>query len=126
MNSFLQELVKIASFKITARPGKKEGSTRYTLRDGRRTAGTALIFHSSSEGDGPWLKGIHVKPSYRRKGVSKHLMDAIYSDYKGKTMRLRARPYKDKPLTKQQLMRFYRKRGFTPYDSDGRMYKKIG
>lgn len=79
----------------------------------------------SSEGDGPWLAGIHVIPDFQDKGLGQYLMRRVETFYKGKTIRLRARPYKGKQISLKGLVEFYTKLGYKPYDKEHRMYKKI-
>ena len=104
-------------------PGYIGQRVRYKAFDGNKELGTSLVVIKSAEGDGPWIKGVFVDPKHRGKGISSMLMSAIETDYKGKTIRLRAKPYKDKALNTKKLSSIYAKRGYAPYDSQNRMFK---
>lgn len=82
-----------------------------------------LTSHKSKDGDYIWLKGIYVKKKYRNKDIATTLLQRALRKYKGKEIRLRARPYKYFSLTTKQLIKFYEKFGFKAYDNEGRMIK---
>jgi GNAT superfamily N-acetyltransferase len=91
---------------------------RYDIhRDGKNIAYSSLR-PESSEGDGPWISGIYVDPEARGEGLAKMLMEKIESDHEGQTLRLRARPYKDKSVDTETLMKIYESMGFESYDEE--------
>lgn len=79
----------------------------------------------SSEGDGPWVGGLHVLPKFQGKGLGQRLMKELEKYNKGKTIRLRAKPYKGKQLNTAELVAYYTRLGYRPYDTQNRMMKKI-
>jgi 8-oxo-dGTP pyrophosphatase MutT (NUDIX family) len=70
-----------------------------------------------------WISGIYVDPAHRGRGLGDALMKQVYRAYPGNEFRLRARPYKDKPMDTADLLSYYKKRGFEPYDKENRMVK---
>ena len=72
-----------------------------------------------------WFKGLYVSPKYRKKGIATKLMRLSLKKYKNKEIRLRSRPYKDKPLNTKQIINFYKKFRFRIYDKQNRMIKKL-
>lgn len=79
----------------------------------------------SSEGDGMWIGGLWVLPTFQGKGLGIYLMKKIERFNKGKTLRLRARPYKQKGKSTKELVEYYKKLGYKPYDRENRMMKKV-
>ena len=95
-------------------------------RDGKNVAYLAYR-PVSSEGDGPWVSGLHVSPEYRGKGLGKRLMKEMEKRHPGETLRLRARPYKDEAVSQGDLVLMYSNMGYSPYDPDEptRMAKQV-
>jgi len=93
--------------------------------DGKNVA-YASLKPTSTEGDGPWISGVWVNPDNRGQGLARELMARITEDHRGEVLRLRARPYKDKAVDKETLMKIYEGMGFSSYDPDkpGRMMKQ--
>lgn len=104
----------------------EEDLIRYDLHKENKNIGAAHVRPFSTEGDGPFITGLRVAQEHRGKGLAKYLLRQIEEDYKNKTIRLRAKPYKDAPLSQDDLVRFYQSMGYQPYDEDYRMYKKAG
>lgn len=84
-----------------------------------------LTSHPATDG-GVWLKGMKVDPAYRGRGLGRRLMEHAIARYPGEVLRLRPRPYDDKPLSAEQLTAFYGRLGFVPYDAEGRMVRQPG
>lgn len=82
-----------------------------------------VVNNVSTEGDGPWISGLWVHPNWRRLGIAKTLMEEVERDYEGKTIRLRAKPYKDREVDTETLVHMYEKWGFELYDDQHRMKK---
>ena len=104
--------------------GTEDPMLVYSANDGNKQVAYLTALPQSSEGDGPFIKGVYVSPEHRRRGLSKKLFSLIEEDHKGQTLRLRARPYKDKSTSKEDLMKIYESFGYSPYDEDGRMKKQ--
>ena len=91
---------------------------RYDVHlDGKNVA-YAMVRPESTEGDGPWLSGLYVKPDHRGQGLATELMRRVENDFEGQVLRGRARPYNDKPVDLETLLEMYRRRGFESYDPD--------
>jgi GNAT superfamily N-acetyltransferase len=82
-----------------------------------------LTRHPASEGDGVWIKGMYVDPAHRGQGIAKELMSRTIAAHPGQNLRLRAKPFRDEPLTADQLAAFYAKFGFKPVDDEHRMLR---
>lgn len=80
-------------------------------------------YHPGSDGDYVWVKSLYVDPKHRGKGVAKMLLDEVERKNKGKELRLRARPFRDKSVSADSLKEIYKKRGYVQYDEDNRMVK---
>jgi GNAT superfamily N-acetyltransferase len=81
-------------------------------------------YHPGSDGDYVWVKSLYVDPKHRGKGVATLLMDEVERKNKGKELRLRARPFRDKSMSADELKEIYGRRGYVQYDDKNRMVKK--
>ncbi len=104
---------------------KSYDAIRYDVHLNGKNVAYASLKPKSGEGDGPWISGLFVSADHRGKGLARKLLAAIEEDYVGQTLRLRAKPYKDKAKSKEALIRLYTSLGFAPYDDEGRMFKKV-
>ena len=91
-------------------------------RRGRGGENVAYLTYNplSTEGDGPWVSGLYVDPAYRGEGLASRLLEEMERRHRGQTLRLRARPYKDKPLSTEELMKVYESMGYMSYDPEER------
>jgi GNAT superfamily N-acetyltransferase len=80
-------------------------------------------YHPGSDGDYVWVKSLYVDPKHRGKGVAKMLLDEVERKNKGKELRLRARPFRDKSVSAEGLKEMYGRRGYVQYDDKNRMVK---
>ena len=90
---------------------------RYDVHKGDVNVAYAFVHPKSTEGDGPWVSGLYVDPKHRGQDLAKGLMNRIEADHSGQTVRLRAKPYKDKAMGRADLVKFYTERGYSPYDA---------
>lgn len=121
------DLRKLATVKLVRRTDAKKGETTHQVieaREGGKKIGWLTHHKGGDDGDYQWLKGMYVAPSHRGTGLGHKLMVAAIEDNTGKELRLRAKPFEDKPLSGQQLQKFYSKHGFKTYDEKGRMKRK--
>lgn len=126
----MKALMKIANYKYTkfvdrGSDGTEEPMIRYDVHHKGKNIAYSSLKPKSTEGDGPWISGLWVDPKHRGKGHAKKLMNRIEKDYKGQTLRMRARPYKDKSVDTDTLVSIYKKWGFEPYDKKNRLKKKL-
>jgi GNAT superfamily N-acetyltransferase len=105
-------------------PDKKDKGFRFDIHFKSKNVAYAFT-KPSTEGDGPWLGGIHVLPRFQGKGLASYILKEVEKHYRGKIIRLRARPYKSKNMGVKALRKFYEKRGYKQYDSQNRYFKKI-
>lgn len=98
--------------------GDEDLMLRYDVhKDGKNVAYSSLR-PESTEGDGPWISGLYVNPDFRGQGLAKALMEKIEKDHEGQMLRMRARPYKDKSVDTETLMKIYKGMGFESYDPE--------
>jgi len=90
---------------------------RYDVHQNDVNVAYAFVHPKSTEGDGPWVSGLYVDPKHRGQDLAKGLMNRIEADHSGQTVRLRAKPYKDKAMGRADLVKFYTERGYSPYDA---------
>ena len=95
---------------------------RYDVHQGGKNIAHAIVHPKSTEGDGPWISGLYVKPEHRGHGLAKKLLGKVEKDHAGQTIRLRARPYSKtndgQGLTTKHLVSAYKRWGYKPYDPD--------
>lgn len=110
------------------RNSKEKSRVIYRVISQGITIAHSILYSPSTEGDGPWISGLYVNPSHRRCGVAYDLFKRIESDYKGKVIRCRARPYKDQEISEEILLKIYKKWGFHSYDPEEptRLMKRTG
>lgn len=69
------------------------------------------------------LPTLEVKPEYQGKGIGKELMlrinEWVDKEIPNKEIFLRAQPFSNKKLTREQLMEFYSRYGFVPVNKPG-------
>lgn len=107
--SFLDELDTIEFDKIAKASGKPKDDpiSEYELRkDGK---------------GGLIIEKFWVHPACRGKGIAGRMLEQIKRDHPGTTLRLRARPFGDMPMTIEQLRKFYEKHGFKVVDNKDNM-----
>lgn len=96
---------------------------KYSLKNNKDEVGYAITRPTLGE-DSTGISELHIYPEYQNKGYSKLLINNIIDDYNTDIV-LRANPYKNRKLEKNQLEELYSKVGFRK-ENDGRMrYKKI-
>lgn len=117
----------ISSFTDRGSNEDKDPMLRYDIHEDDRNIAYSSLRPESSEGDGPWISGIYVDPEHRGEGLARQLLSAIEEDHQGQTLRLRARPYKDKAVDTETLMKIYAAMGFESYDLEepSRMSKTL-
>lgn len=115
--------MKLSKEYVFSKTKSKEG-IRYDIHFKDKNVAYVLT-KPSSEKDGAWVSGLHVLPSFQGKGLAKFLMKQVERFNRGKIIRLRARPYRDRGLKTKELVSFYLKLGYKISDKKNRMFKKI-
>lgn len=99
---------------------------RFDIHDKNRNVAYAVVRPVSTEGDGPFISGLHVKKSYQGRFLSQLILKEIEKEFSGQTLRLFAKPYKDKSMSQERLIRLYELFGFVSEKNDPpRMYKHL-
>jgi len=98
--------------------GTEGKNKRYDVHQNDKNVAYAVVRPKSTEGDGPWVGGLYVHPEHRSHGLAHQMLRNIEEDHAGQTVRLRAKPYKDKGMDTDTLVAAYKRWGFTPYDPD--------
>ena len=102
--------------------GTEGKNRRYDVHQGGKNIAHAIVHPKSTEGDGPWISGLYVKPEHRGSGLARKLLGKVEKDHSGQTIRLRARPYSKtndgQGLTTKHLVSAYKRWGYKPYDPD--------
>ena len=70
-----------------------------------------------------WIQALYVAPQYRRKGLAKQLVNHVIK-LRTTPLYLRATPYKDEPLSEDNLISFYQSLGFKPINHLNKVYLK--
>jgi GNAT superfamily N-acetyltransferase len=105
-------------------PDKKDKGFRFDVHyQGKNIA--YILTKPTKEKNCIWLDGIYVEPKFQGRGLASHLLKEVEKHYKGKVIRLKARPYKSKNMGVRALRMFYEKRGYKEYDTQNRHFKKI-
>lgn len=108
------------------KPDGSDAMSRMDVHESGKNVAYLAYRDKSTEGDGPWISGLYVDPSHRRTGLAKLLLQRLEQQrHAGEAIRLRARPYKDAPISQQDLQRFYASLGYVAVDDEGRMMKKV-
>ena len=99
---------------------------RFDIHEKGKNIAYAIVKPNSTEGDGPFIAGLHVKKSHQGRFLSKLLLKEIEKEFSGQTLRLFAKPYKDKSMSQERLIRLYELFGFSSEENDpSRMYKNL-
>lgn len=91
------------------------GTTKALATVDGRQVGTAELM--ADVGGKPVLRALKVLGDHRNKGIGRGLVKKLLADADAKgtgDIYLRANPYEDEPMTRQQLMDFYATFGFVP------------
>ena len=99
--------------------------TSFEVKLDQETVAHTFLHPVSEEGDGPWISGVYVDPEHRGRGLVRLMFAEVEKAYPGQILRLRARPYVDKAVDTQGLVSLYERLGFTTYDDQHRMLKKV-
>jgi GNAT superfamily N-acetyltransferase len=105
--------------------GKKKDRAHRVIeaRIGKKQVGW-ITHHPGSDGDYTYLKGMHVKPSHQGRGIGRKLLQEAIKVNEGKEMQLRARPFKNSPMSVPKLKKMYKSFGFKAYGKEDRMVRR--
>jgi len=122
------QLGKIAAsldgYTFSTREEKKRGMPLTHVIDVHDTGGknVAYLTHRpADDGSHQAINAIFVAPEHRQRGLGSELMRRAIAANPDAELRLRARPFKDKPLDAESLKQFYGKQGFEKFDDENRM-----
>lgn len=71
-----------------------------------------------------FLDGVFVLPSHRNKGIASYILHTVLLNNHNEDISLMARPFKDKSVGKDELIKLYERFGFQTVDKSGLMIKK--
>lgn len=66
---------------------------------------------------------LYVDVNHRGKGYGRKLMETVIARHPDAVLDLTAEPFVDKPMDKEQLIKFYESLGFEKYNATGRMVR---
>jgi len=105
--------------------------TEYTVDnpDTDYSAGEAYLIDGGN--DNLHVRGLHVSPEDRGKGVATAILTKILEDSKGRTVNIEAEASEDSPMTTEQIADFYKRMGLKvkeakKKDSPSKAYKVSG
>ena len=112
-------------FKISAYREVKEGKETvrydiYRLSSKQKVAGVEI----TREKGELFIHGMNVLPEYRNNGFGSYLIDTILVNYAESNVYLVVRAEKGSLISKDELIKFYTKRGFVAFDKKGTMVHK--
>jgi GNAT superfamily N-acetyltransferase len=92
---------------------------KYYLTNEKRIIGSIKVKYKERE---LTLLNLNIEPEHRGKGLAKALLQIVIDKHGSKEeLYIKPNPYKDQPVSRDKLEKFYQSFGFNAFGSEGKM-----